>query len=145
MLPKLDGLGLIEALRDRLLGEIQSAQGRLKEAELSFLREKEITRAPSLPLARILMQTEQWKRAAAEFAYIRDQKAAMLFPYFRPWFAGTWVQALYDAGQCSLKLNRVDDAKQYFRQYLWVMESADPSFETPRRAEILLTGRTLKR
>ncbi len=135
----------IQALEDRLLGEIQSVQGRLKEAEQSFLREKEITRAPSLSLARILMQAEQWKRAAAEFVDIRDQKAAMLFPYYRPWFAGTWVQALYDAGRCSLKLDHVDNAKQYFRQYLWVMESADPSFETPREAEILLTGRTLKR
>lgn len=133
-----------QALADRLLGEIQLAQGRLKESEQSFRRAKNYLKTPSVPLARILMQMEQWESAKAEFDEIREQKAAMLFPPQRPWFAGTWVQALYDAGQCSLKSNSPEKAKQYFRQYLWVMESADPLLETTRNAEILLTGRSLK-
>ncbi|MBN2318172.1 MAG: tetratricopeptide repeat protein [Acidobacteria bacterium] len=134
----------IRALADSLLGEIHSAEGRLKEATQSFLRAKETIKAPSASLARVLMQTEKWERAAAEFAEIREQKAAMLFPHHRPWFAGIWVRALYEAGQCSLESNNPEDAKQYFRQYLWVMESADPSLETLQKAEILLTGESLR-
>ena len=133
----------IEALADRLQGEILSSEGNLREALQSFLRAKESLGTPSVSLARILMRAKQWESAAAEFTDIREKKAAMLFPHNRPWFAGTWVQALYDAGQCSLQANNTDEAKQYFRQYLWVMEQSDPSLETPKKAEILLTGNSL--
>jgi tetratricopeptide (TPR) repeat protein len=134
----------IRSLVDRLRGEIQTAEGRLDEALQSFIRAKEYSAAPSDALARALMRTAQWERAAAEFSEISRQKAAMLFPRHGVWFAGAWVQALYDAGLCSLESNNPEEAKQYFRQYLWVMEGADASFETPQKAEILLTGNTLK-
>ncbi|MBN2243671.1 MAG: tetratricopeptide repeat protein [Acidobacteria bacterium] len=133
-----------EALAAALQGEIQAAEGRFREALQSLKQAREYTKIPSPSLARLLMQTKQWEDAMAEFADIRRQKAAVLFPHRKTWFAGTWVQALYDAGRCSLESNRTEEAKQYFRQYLWVMESADPSLETPRKAEILLTGKSLK-
>jgi len=134
----------VRALADRLTGEIQSAKDQLPQAQQSFLRAKEFNGAPSAPLALVLMKTKKLEPAAAEFTAIREQKAAVLFPDHLPWFAGTWVQALYDAGLCSLQAGNSDEAKQYFRQYLWVMDHADPDFETPSQAETFLTGKSYR-
>jgi len=131
----------IRAVADCLEGEIQASGGRFMEAAQSFLKAKEYTRTPSLSLALALMNSEQWVIALEEFTEIREQKAAMLFSFHKPWFMGTWVRALYEAGQFNLKSGNRPEAKQYFRQYLWVMEGADPSLESLREAEIILTGR----
>jgi tetratricopeptide (TPR) repeat protein len=131
----------IRAVADCLEGEIQASGGRFMEATQSFLKAKEYTGTPSLSLALALMNSEQLMIALAEFTEIREQKAAMLFSFHKPWFMGTWVRALYDAGQFNLKSGNRPEAKQYFRQYLWVMEGADPSLESLREAEIILTGR----
>ena len=141
----LDPDPFVQAIGNCLQGEILAAEGRLQEAIQSFLLAKEYTKLPSPSLARVLMDAKQWDSAAAEFKAIRERKAAMLFPFHKPWFMGTWVRALYDAGHFSMISGNPEEAKQYFRQYLWIMESADSDLDSLKNAEILLTGRPLKR
>ena len=141
----LDSDPFIRAIVYCLQGEILAAEGRGQEA-IQFLQlSKKYTNAPSIPLARVFMDSGKWESATAEFDHIREQKATMLFPFHKPWFMGAWVQALYDAGRCSVELGNSTEAKQFFRQYLWVMESADSGLDSLREAEIGLTGKSLRR
>jgi len=141
----LDSDPFIQGIAYCLQGEILAAEGRREEAKQSLLLSKEYINAPSIHLARIFMGSGQWDSATAEFDYIREQKATMLFPFHKPWFMGAWVQALYDAGQCSVESGNSTEAKQYFRQYLWVLERADSGLDSLREAEIGLTGKSLRR
>jgi tetratricopeptide (TPR) repeat protein len=135
----------IQAIAYCLQGEILAAEGQRQEAVQLLQLSKQYTNAPSISLAHVFMDSGQWDSAEAEFEEIREQKATMLFPFHKPWFMGAWVQALYDAGQCSVESGNSTEAKQYFRQYLWVMESADSGIDSLKEAEIGLTGKTLRR
>jgi tetratricopeptide (TPR) repeat protein len=141
----LDSDPFIQAIANGLQGEILAAEGRWKESEQSLQLSKKYTNVPSIPLARVFMDSGLWESAAAEFNHIREQKATMLFPFHKPWFMGAWVQALYNAGQCSLESGNSTEAKQYFRQYLWVMENADSGLDSLKEAEIGLTGKPMRR
>lgn len=123
---------------DLLRGEIKLANHEPDQAVRSFIRAKEYGKTPLEPLARALIQAKQWKRAEEEYASICEHKALMLFPSNQPWFMGTWVQALFDAGRCAGELNKTSEARQYFRQYLWVLDGADPTLSSLREAKLLL-------
>jgi tetratricopeptide (TPR) repeat protein len=126
---------------DMLRGEIQLSAGQVNQAIQSFKAVKQSLNLPLEPLARAFSQAKQWQFARKEYASVCEQKAAMLFPASQSWFMGTWGQALFDAGQCSLKLGKIDEAKQYFRQYLWALDSADSSLPSLQEAKALLTGK----
>jgi len=135
----------IQAIAMYLQGEILSAGRRPQEAVQPFLLAKKLTNAPSISLARTLMDSGQWDLATEEFNDIRERKATLLFPFHKPWFMGSWVHSLFNAGLCNEISGNLTEAKQYFRQYLWVMASADSGLESLTRAEVLLTGSPLRR
>jgi tetratricopeptide (TPR) repeat protein len=144
VLNQVERLGANPATRpqtDLLRGEIQLAEGQLDQAIQSFVKARQSNEHPSEPLARAFKMANRLQLAQKEYALVCEQKTAMLFPGGQPWFFGTWVRALFDAGQCSMKLNRIDEAKQYFREYLWVLEGADTSLSSAQEARALLSGR----
>jgi len=126
-----------------LRGEILLASGDKDSAIGAFLRAKTLPLggAPSEPLARALANAERWEEAEKEYRLICDQKAEVLFPARLPWFSGTWTHALFELGKCLLALQRNQEAQQYLRNYLWVMDGSDVDLASMRQAKFLLTQR----
>ncbi len=126
-----------------LRGDIAAASGRLDAALESFRKAKELSpnRRPSEPLAYALWKSGQAEEAAAEYQALAGRKAESLFPQDRPWFTGTWVRALFDAGSCLAALDRKSEAQQSFRNYLWVLDGADPTIATVQEAKAFIKGR----
>jgi tetratricopeptide (TPR) repeat protein len=148
LLKQVERLGadpLARSHADLLRGEILLSTRQWNQAIQSFAGAKQSLNLPLEPLARAFIKAKEWQRARSEYASVCEQKAAMLFPARQAWFMGTWVQALFDAGQCSLQLGSIDEAKQYFRQYLWVLESADSSLPSLQEAKASLTGNKRRR
>jgi Flp pilus assembly protein TadD len=126
-----------------LRGEIALASGRTDLAieALSAAKLQAPDHSPSEPLARAYIRARQPERAAREYLSFCDRKAESLFPPGRPWFSGAWVRSLYEAGNCLISLGRKDEARQYFRNYLWVLDGADPTIPTVQQAKSFLRGR----
>jgi tetratricopeptide (TPR) repeat protein len=134
---------LVRFQTEILRGEVDLAEGRAFDAVRSLAKAKELDAActPLEPLARALARADRWDQAAKEYIEACERKATMLFPLNRPWFTGTWVRALLDAGLCMDKLGRRPEAQQYYRNYLWVLDGADPSLSTIQEAKALLRTR----
>ncbi len=122
-----------------LRGEMELAAKHPERAVQALSRAKEFdATSPLEPLARALVFAGRSDEAAREYRAVCGQKAAMMFPFQRAWFMGTWVRAQYDAGVCLDNLGRRSEAKQYLRSYLWALEGADPSLGTLEPARALL-------
>jgi len=115
-----------------LRGEIQLTSGQVDQAIQSFTRAKEsiFGKIPCEPLARALSVAKRWEEAAKEYDIICEHKAQMLFPSNSCWFSGLWVSTLYSYAQCLEMLNRNDEARQLYRNYLWVLDGADVDLPT---------------
>jgi tetratricopeptide (TPR) repeat protein len=126
-----------------LRGEILLALGEKDSAIGAFLQARTLPLGgvPSEPLARAYVQAGRWVEAEKEYRLICDRKAELLFPARLPWFSGTWTQALFELGKCLLTLQRNEEAQQYLRNYLWVMEGSDADLASMLQAKFLLTQR----
>ncbi len=159
-------LGRITEARD-LLGRINKLQGLPRNRYQAAILEGEIDLArgdlqaaisrlggagnmlpggrPALePLARALAQAGRLGEAGKEYRTICDRKAEMLFPPAGNWFTGTWVNVLFDTGLCLADQGQFSEALQYFRNYLWVLDGADPEFPRIRQAKEQLRKRSSK-
>jgi tetratricopeptide (TPR) repeat protein len=120
-----------------LAGEIEMASGRPQAAISILSQAKDILpgRRPSEPLARALFQAQRYDEAESEYRAVCEQKAEMLFPKAETWFMGTWSNALFETGRCLATLGKNDEAIQYFRNYLWVLDGSDPGFPKVQQAK----------
>jgi len=111
-----------------LLGEIELASGRPQAAIQLLTRAREILPGcrPLEPLARALVQARQYEQAEREYRAVCQQKAVVLFPPGGGWFMGTWPNSLFETARCLDSLGKKEDALQYYRNYLWVLDGADP-------------------
>jgi tetratricopeptide (TPR) repeat protein len=141
LLKKVDSLALPEsAYAETLRGEIERAAGHPEIAIQLLKRAKDLYPgdAASIALARALAEAGRSEESLREYEKVCARKMASLFPPDLPWFTGTWVQALRETGLLLNKLQRMDKANQYFRNYLWVMESANQDLPSIREAKELL-------
>jgi tetratricopeptide (TPR) repeat protein len=123
-----------------LRGEILLASGQVDPAIQTLTRAKDspFGKMPCEPLARALSMSKRWAEAAKEYQAVCDHKAQMLFPPNSSWFMGLWVRALYDYGRCLEQLDRKDEARQIYRNYLWVLDGADSGLQTMDTARTYL-------
>lgn len=137
LLKKVDSLALADsAYAEILRGEIERAAGRPEAAVQLHKRAKDLYPgdAASITLARALAEAGRSEESLREYEKVCMRKMASLFPPDLPWFTGTWVQALRETGVLLDKLQRMEKANQYFRNYLWVMESANHNLPPVREA-----------
>ncbi len=127
-------------LADWLQAQITYASGKACEAASGFQRVKE--RMPAKPplegLARTLAACGRMNEAVAEYRSLAERKAEALFAPGQPPLAGDGVQALLDSGKCLLTMGKNSEARQSLRNYLWIMDGADPGLSTVAEARLLL-------
>jgi tetratricopeptide (TPR) repeat protein len=123
-----------------LAGEIEMSSGHPQDAIPIFARARNLLPGggPCEPLARALFQAQRYDEAEREYRLVCEQKAEMLFPRTETWFMGTWPHALYETAQCLTALHKDDEAAQYLRSYLWVLDGSDPGNPKVRQAQASL-------
>jgi len=126
-----------------LHGEIELASGQPEKAIQAFTHAKRLQAGdlPLEPLARALAQAGRLQEAAREYRGVSDAKAEMLFPTQITWFMGTWTQALLETARCLAKLEQPAEAKQFYRNYLWVLDGAEADSPSLQEAKSFLKKR----
>ena len=119
-----------------LSGEIEMSSAEPQNAVAILMQAKNLPPGggPSEPLARALFQARRYNEAESEYRLVCEQKAEMLFPRREAWFMGAWSNALYDTARCLTELHKYDDAIQYYRSYLWVLDGSDRGNQKVRLA-----------
>jgi tetratricopeptide (TPR) repeat protein len=127
----------------QLQGEIALSAYRTDVALRYFEQAKESQplKLPMESLARASAARGSAEDAAKEYQTVCQSKSAMLLVADSRWFLGTWVRTLYDAAIVMLQLGRKAEAHQLLRNYIWVLDGADPDLPTLTQAKSLLKSK----
>ncbi len=140
---RMEGIALHAGDLEVVRGEIALASNQPEEAVRHFRRAKAKRPVilPSEPLARALAAAGRLEEAAQEYRLVCRYKAAMLFRADATAGMGNWVQALYDAGFLMQRIGKNAEARQLLRNYLWVLDGADPDLPSVQQVRAFLRPR----
>jgi eukaryotic-like serine/threonine-protein kinase len=129
---------------DLVRGDVALASGHPNEAVLLFRHACGLRKDPTarLCLASALKRAGALQEAAAEYEALSAAKAAILFPAERNWFMARWAGLLYDHADCLATLGKTGEARQQFRSFLWVFDSADADVASTHGATAFLRKRS---